>query len=82
MKFVEKSTDVRILKQVSENDSDPLIRKAATERHEMLKSAWGISTIVVTLINELTCGMSDLFIAIGELVLKISKSNVLILSAP
>lgn len=39
MKFVEKSTDVRILKQVSENDSDPLIRKAATERHEMLKSA-------------------------------------------
>ena len=38
MKFVEKSTDVRILKQVSENDSDPLIRKSAAERHEMLQS--------------------------------------------
>lgn len=38
MKFVEKSTDVRILKQVSENDSDPLIRKVAAERHEMLQS--------------------------------------------
>lgn len=79
MKFVEKSTDVRILKQVSENDSDPLIRKAATERHEMLQSTWGISTILVALINELTYGMSDLFITMGELVLKISKSNVSIL---
>lgn len=39
MKFVEKSSDARILKQVSENDSDTMIRKAATERLELLKSS-------------------------------------------
>ena len=39
MKFVEKSSDARILKQVSESDSDSMIRKAATERLELLKSS-------------------------------------------
>lgn len=39
MKFVEKSKDTRILKQVSENDSDSMIRQAATERLEMLTSS-------------------------------------------
>jgi len=39
MEFVEKSSDARILKQVSESDSDSTIRKAATERLEILKSS-------------------------------------------
>jgi hypothetical protein len=37
MKFVKNSSDARIIKQVSEKDSDPLVRKAALERGEMLK---------------------------------------------
>ncbi len=37
MKFVENSSDTRILKQVLENDSDLSIRKAAEERIETLK---------------------------------------------
>jgi hypothetical protein len=39
MKFVEKSSDARILKEVSESDSDSMIRKAAAERLELLKSS-------------------------------------------
>ncbi|NNF47313.1 MAG: hypothetical protein HKN69_11125 [Desulfofustis sp.] len=39
MKFVENSSDARILKEVSENDSDDSIRKAATARIETIKSS-------------------------------------------
>lgn len=39
MKFVENSTDARILKEVSENDSDDSIRKAAVARIDTIKSS-------------------------------------------
>lgn len=39
MKFVESSKDNRILKEVSENDSDDSIRKAAIARIETIKSS-------------------------------------------
>ena len=39
MKFVENSSDARILKEVSENDSDDSIRKAALARIETIKSS-------------------------------------------
>ncbi len=39
MKFVESSNDARILKEVSENDSDDSIRKAALARIEAIKSS-------------------------------------------
>jgi hypothetical protein len=39
MKFVENSSDARILKEVSENDSDDSIREAAIARIETIKSS-------------------------------------------
>ncbi len=39
MKFVESSNDARILKEVSENDSDDSIRQAALARIEAIKSS-------------------------------------------
>lgn len=36
MKFVENSSDARIIKQISEKDSDALVRKAAADRAEVL----------------------------------------------
>jgi hypothetical protein len=39
MKFVENSNDARILKEVSENDSDASIREAAIARIETIKSS-------------------------------------------
>ena len=38
IKFIKNSSDARIIKQVSEEDSDPLVRKAAADRGEMLRS--------------------------------------------
>jgi hypothetical protein len=39
MKFVSNSSDARILKEVSESDSDDSIRKAALARIETIKSS-------------------------------------------